>query len=57
MHYRKGGSANWMKMEDSSYPFEFTIPLQSGEEELELWIEGTTPNGELLKGDKVTLKK
>lgn len=57
INYRKKGSVNCLKMEDHSFPFEFTIPLQPNDQELELWIEGATPKGDLLTSDKILLKK
>jgi len=57
IHYRVGGSEKSEEMEDSSYPFEFTIPLPAKEQGLELWIEGTTPEGKMLKSDEIILKK
>ncbi|MEJ7828896.1 MAG: hypothetical protein WKF91_11885 [Segetibacter sp.] len=57
MHYRVEDAEKFQAMEDSSYPFEFTIPLQAKDEGLELWIEGITPEGKRLKSDVIILKK
>lgn len=57
MHYRKNGSGEWHQAEDNGFPFEFTLPLSEGERELEFWIEGTSPQGQSLKSEKLVLKK
>ena len=48
LHYRPPGTGTWQQMEDSSYPFEFSVPMAdtpSGPEwpGLEWRIEGTKP--------------
>lgn len=57
IHYRIAGAEKFQTMEDSSYPFEFTIPLKANEQGLELWIEGKTPEGKSLKSNEIILKK
>lgn len=57
MHYRDTGEQGWKEIKDTNHPFEFTIPLQSGEQQLEMWLEGVTPDGVKLKSDSYILKK
>ncbi|RPD43005.1 hypothetical protein [Chitinophaga barathri] len=56
MHYRVAGSEKWLKAVDSSYPFEFTIPLHQNERELEFWVEAANSKGEVMKAKRTILK-
>lgn len=56
LHYR-AGKEDWNTVFDSTYPFEFTIPLQEDAEQIELKIEGILPNGTRSYSEIMVLKK
>ena len=41
LHYRVAGTEPWKQLDDSSYPFEFSIPMADDATKLEWRIEGT----------------
>ncbi len=56
MHYRYGSDNTWKTIEDNSFPFEFSLPLNRYDE-IEFRIEGRSPRGEMINSDPVKVKK
>lgn len=58
LHYRLGDGKDWLAQTDKAYPFEFSIPFDHEEQQIEYWIETTLVDGnKTVKTDKVTLQK
>ena len=55
--YRINGAQDWKKVTDSSYPFEFSLPLSEKQNEIEWSVEAGLVNGEKNGSNKITLKK
>lgn len=53
INYRLGKEGKWKTMEDASYPFEFSIPV---DQQIEWWIEAQS-NGSVNKSNNVVLTK
>lgn len=56
-NFRIGDQKNWSKQSDSNYPFELSVPLKSGQHQIEYWIEATTTNQKALKTALIKLEK
>lgn len=53
IHYKEKGS--WKKIEDSKYPYEFSIPISENEKVFEYKMEGIKPDGNKTTTDTMTL--
>ena len=56
LNYRINGAKKWMKQEDTSYPFEFSVPLENKANQIEWWIEAKTGDN-AAKSNNTLLKR
>lgn len=57
LNYRVNGQEKWSRLEDAGYPFEFSVPLQEKDSEIEWWIDAQKTDGTLVKNSNTILKK
>jgi hypothetical protein len=54
LHYKLGKSEK--TIQDSAYPYDFSVPLSGGDQQFESWIEAITADGATVRSDVVRLK-
>jgi len=57
LHYRTDSGKEWTKVEDGSYPFEFSVPLKGNATGIEWWIEAEDPAGHVDKSPGAMLQQ
>lgn len=56
LHYRFGAS-EWQVMEDSRYPYEFSLPAPADATAFSYWLEATRTDSSTVKSDPVELRR
>ncbi len=57
LSYRINGKGKWLKLEDTGYPFEFSVPLEEKDTTIEWQVNTISVDGQESRSQKITLKK
>lgn len=55
LHYLDGET--WKEARDTSFPFDFTVPIAENQQSFAFWVEGTDVSGKVVRTAEATLRR